>query len=163
MPKMEKPQNPKRAELITLSNEAKELRETMEEASETENEALFWASKTINYMLLNHMYNTDGAREFNTFKQWKKQGATVKKGSKAFLVWGQPIYKKNDEDKEEENPNDPEEEYKYFPLCYLFSDKQVITAEELSQEREETQKEKVSKAQEPTEKFFNSVKLDIIL
>lgn len=33
--------NPKRAQLIALSNEAKEIRDDMAEAAETENEALF--------------------------------------------------------------------------------------------------------------------------
>ncbi len=151
--------NPKRAQLIALSNEAKEIRNDMAEAAETENEALFWASRTVNYMLLNHMYDTEGAEEFNTFKQWKEQGATIKKGSKAFLVWGQPIGKQRAQEAQQKGQEAPEEdEYRFFPICYLFSDKQVITAEELAQE-----KQQASKVEEPKVNFIQSVNLDIVI
>jgi hypothetical protein len=60
--------------------------------------------------------------EFKTFGQWKQEGKTIKKGSKAFVVWGQP--KKVPQ--VEEATNEPKE-FKYWPLCYLFSNMQVTT------------------------------------
>lgn len=58
--------------------------------------------------------------EFKTFGQWKQEGATVRKGEKAFLVWGQPR-------KIEQVPegSDEPEEFKYWPVCYLFANTQV--------------------------------------
>jgi hypothetical protein len=156
---MEKQMNPKRAELIALSNEAKELRDDMAEAAETADEALFWASRTVNYMLLNHMYDTDGAEEFNTFKQWKEQGASIKKGSKAFLVWGQPVGKQRAQEAQQKGQDAPEEdEYRFFPICYLFSDKQVIKAGEMTKTKPQS-----SKVEEPNEKFIQSVNLDTVI
>ena len=61
--------------------------------------------------------------EFNTFFEWKKLGYSIKKGSKAFLVWGKPrkipvINTEKDSDQEED-------EFKFWPVAYLFSEKQV--------------------------------------
>ena len=67
-----------RTKLIELSNVAKQMRQK---------ERL---NMTINEILLNLIYNTDGATEFNTFAQWKELGYTILKGSKAFVIWGQP-------------------------------------------------------------------------
>lgn len=63
-------------------------------------------------------------QEFKTFWQWKDEGATVRKGEKAFLIWGQPR-------KGEQVPegSDEPEEYKYWPLCYLFANTQVYKPE----------------------------------
>jgi len=61
-------------------------------------------------------------KEFNTFNQWKKLGRTIKKGSKAFIIWAQPTKIKHpDPIKAEE-----EQDFQYFPICYLFADTQVI-------------------------------------
>lgn len=57
-----------------------------------------------------------GATEFKTFKQWKKDGKSVKKGESAFAVWGRP---------KESEDNDEEQDFKYWPMCYLFNDTQV--------------------------------------
>ena len=59
--------------------------------------------------------------EFNTFNQWKDQGYTIKKGSKAFLFWGQP----RKVSQVPEGSTEPEE-FKYWPICYLFADTQVF-------------------------------------
>lgn len=58
--------------------------------------------------------------EFNTFNQWKEQGYTIKKGSKAFLFWGQP----RQVSQVPEGSTEPEE-FKYWPICYLFANTQV--------------------------------------
>ena len=62
--------------------------------------------------------------EFKTFWQWKEEGATVRKGQTAFLIWGQP--RKGEQ--VPEGTNEPEE-YKYWPLCYLFANTQVYRPE----------------------------------
>lgn len=54
--------------------------------------------------------------KLNTFEQWKKQGFSVKKGEKAFLVWGSPRTIPQDEENDE---------FKYWPICYLFGNTQV--------------------------------------
>jgi hypothetical protein len=71
---------------------------------------------SVNDALLSY-YQNDASLEFNTFHQWKEKGFSVKKGSKAFLVWGRPrqVPVKDSED----------DEFKYWPLCYLFSENQV--------------------------------------
>lgn len=62
--------------------------------------------------------------EFKTFWQWKEEGATVRKGEKAFLIWGQP--RKGSQ--VPEGTSEPEE-YKYWPVCYLFANTQVYKPE----------------------------------
>lgn len=62
--------------------------------------------------------------EYNTFNQWKEKGYTIKKGVHAFCVWGQP----RNVSQTPEGATEPEE-YKYWPVCYLFSDLQVIKPE----------------------------------
>ena len=64
-------------------------------------------------------YSGDNELEFNTFKQWRKQGFYVKKGSKSFLVWGKP---RRVPVPDAENDDD---EFKFWPVCYLFSAEQV--------------------------------------
>lgn len=129
----------KRIILSELSRTAEDLREQRIKSAESSGEAFFWASRTINYMLLNHIYDTNGASEFNTFNQWKKKGATILKGSKAFSIWGQPVNEqkqKQQEEKKQEPKKDTAEDYKYFPICYLFSDLQVRTKEERTEKAE---------------------------
>lgn len=63
--------------------------------------------------------------EFKTFAQWKQDGCTIKKGSKAFLIWGQPR-------KIEQVPegSDEPQEFKYWPICYLFANTQVVSKQD---------------------------------
>ena len=72
------------------------------------------------------MYSNDIHKKFRTFKDWKKSGFNVIKGSKAFFVWSNPIKAK----KQAENSlNDTKEvankDYKFFGMAYLFSNAQV--------------------------------------
>ena len=62
--------------------------------------------------------------EFKTFWQWKEEGATVRKGEKAFLIWGQPRKASQVPD----GATEPEE-FKYWPVCYLFANTQVYKPE----------------------------------
>jgi hypothetical protein len=157
-----KERNPKRTILIELSNQMKTLRNDMAEGATTPEEALYWASRTINFMLLNHVYNSDGSTEFNTFRQWKEKGATIKKGSVGYVIWGQPVGRQRAEKAEAKGqPETDDSDYEFFPLCYLFSDKQVITAEELETERARKQEEQKQK-EEHAAKLANlqAVELD---
>ena len=121
----------KRAMLIELSQKAKALRKEKIDSAQTTEEALFWSSRSVNYMLLNHIYKSERVR-FETFKEWKAQGATIKKGAKATVIWGQP--RQGVATLEQRLQKDPHtlpvddiavEEYEFFPLCYLFSEDDV--------------------------------------
>lgn len=121
----------KRAKLIELSAQAKKLRQQKIDNAQTAEEALFWQTRTVNYMLLHHVYS-DGGTRFETFNEWKAQGATIKKGAKATVIWGQPRQGVATlEQKIEAAPNtvptdeNTAEEYEFFPLCFLFSEDDV--------------------------------------
>lgn len=88
---------------------------------------------TVNAALLNHYSEAnEEIQEFNTFHQWKEKGFTINKGEKAFTIWGQPR-------KAEQTPEGSEEpeEYKYWPLCYLFANTQVTYTRKEATERPE--------------------------
>ena len=70
--------------------------------------------------------------EFNTFNQWRQKGFIIVKGSKSFLVWGQP----RKATQTPEGSTEPED-YKFWPLCYLFADTQVFKKEEIKEEGKE--------------------------
>ena len=101
----------KRKELIALSKVAQMM--VKEGMADSVNQALL------------DMYSDGDVIEFNTFHQWKDQGMNIIKGSTAFLVWGKP--KKTA--LAEPNPDKPEEDsYRFWPICYLFSENQVEKA-----------------------------------
>lgn len=119
----------KRKKLIGLSNNLKPL----------VNKGLFL---TINDALRDTYANdNDEITEFNTFDQWRKKGFSVKKGSKAFLFWGQPLKLKN-KNQESKGPQDNEiNNFEFFPLCYLFSNLQVVDLNKIKQEKQEQEQE----------------------
>ena len=41
--------------------------------------------------LLRFYYACKGYTNLKTFKEWKKEGFTVRKGEKALLIWGMPV------------------------------------------------------------------------
>lgn len=106
----------KRKALIALSNLVRPL--VQEGEFDTVNEAI----------KEQYMEENPEIEEFKTFNQWKQEGATVRKGQKAFLVWGQPR-------KVEQVPegSDEPEEFKYWPVCYLFGNTQVYKPSEKEQ------------------------------
>lgn len=127
--KKNSPYYQKKAVLISISGKMRTLRAARKKRAKTTQEADFWSTRTINQMLMLVLYNKNDDQIFNTFNQWKKEGATVKKGSKAIFIWGQPTKAS----KEKENPKKGEkaeiEEFEFFPLCYLISSKDVILPE----------------------------------
>jgi len=86
----------------------------------------------VNDLLMSFAYNANKKHIFNTFMGWKFEGYTVKKGTKAYLLWGQPINKtKIDKATGEiKQGNDDDQEPPYFPLAYLFRDDQVHKVEQ---------------------------------
>lgn len=114
----------KRTVLISLSRKAKLIREVKTERAKTEDEKMFWASRTVNDMLFKILYNPRNEREFNTFDQWRKTGKRVKKGEKAVFIWGMPR-KATAKTEAPEQEKTLEEIYKFWPICFLFSDLQV--------------------------------------
>lgn len=98
-----------RQRLIEISQVAKQLLQTGE-------------FSTVNEAILNGIYKEQhpDIETFKTYNQWKNEGRQVIKGSKGFVVWGKP------KKAQEENPNtDEKEAYKYWPMCYLFSNLQT--------------------------------------
>jgi hypothetical protein len=71
------------------------------------------------------LYAVDGHEVFNTFYQWKAVGKSIIKGSKAFTVWGSPHDVKSHQQPVTPEAEGEEDEFKYWPLCYLFSNLQV--------------------------------------
>jgi hypothetical protein len=87
----------------------------------------------VNEWLLEYYRELDpDISEFNTFFQWKQKGYSIKKGSKAYVIWGSPVKGKNQEPADED-PGSGDDEYRFFPLCYLFADNQVIRHEKVKE------------------------------
>lgn len=82
---------------------------------------------TINEALV-AMYAEQGHTEIHSFKHWLTLGFVVRKGEKALLLWGEPL--KGGKQEKEENSDD--EEYKFFPLAYVFSQQQVQPLKEIA-------------------------------
>jgi hypothetical protein len=95
--------NPRRKELIALSNAVKPLLETGDFGS-------------INDAIKEVIY--EGV-ELNTFKGWIDKGFSVIKGEKALLLWGAPRKTKQADAEQEEEGSE------FFPVCYVFSKNQV--------------------------------------
>ncbi|MDR0754190.1 MAG: ssDNA-binding domain-containing protein [Prevotellaceae bacterium] len=74
---------------------------------------------SINQGVLN-IYRKEGHQNLKTIAQWNRLGMVVKKGEKALLLWATPLKKKNENEETGEITN-----FEYFPICYLFSEKQV--------------------------------------
>lgn len=68
------------------------------------------------------IYKEEGHTEIHSFRGWLANGFAVKKGEKALLLWGEPRKGGKQEKPAEETKED---EYKFFPLAYVFSQKQV--------------------------------------
>ena len=78
--------------------------------------------------LLRFYYACKGYTNLKTFKEWKKEGFTVRKGEKALLIWGMPVASKAERERIEELKKQGREEdakEDFFPLCYLFAESQV--------------------------------------
>jgi hypothetical protein len=86
----------------------------------------------INEALIDCIYKQEGHEEFNTLPQWNKKGYRVKRGSRAFVVWGSPkeVSKEQQAEQGREAPeNEEDDKENFWPLCYLFSNLQVEPAQ----------------------------------
>jgi hypothetical protein len=104
-----------------MKEETKEKREQLKKLSAIAAELVKEGeAETINEGLI-LLYEKQGHTEIHSFKKWLEMGYAVRKGEKALLLWGQPKTGLNQE-KEKEGEKD---EFKFFPLAYVFSRKQV--------------------------------------
>ena len=113
--------------LTRASDTARKIKEQLISEAPTQAAALFLNSRPLNYFILNFVYKTNGITDFKKFNEWKQAGATVKKGEKAFPIWGQPIGKQKEEEAKNkgEDYKASEEENERYPICYVFSNLQV--------------------------------------
>jgi hypothetical protein len=100
--------NERREELKALSNQVKPLVK----------ECVY---DSVNEALIECFYKDAENKEFHTFFDWIDKGYKIKKGSRAFAIWGSPRPLK----KIEPQVQDDEKEEDFFPICYLFSNSQV--------------------------------------
>jgi hypothetical protein len=78
---------------------------------------------SVNEAIVEVFYKPEGHNELYTFNQWKEKGFAVRKGQKALFVWGSPVDRNKDSKGNKKDPDKEEEEF--YPLCFLFSNKQV--------------------------------------
>lgn len=140
--------NEKREKLIKTSVQARAIRDEMiKQASIAGNhtQAAYLEGKPLNFFIIRYIYSKGQNKTFKSFREWKNDGATVRKGEKAYLIWGQPRKANRKEENTEQNRPLTEEEklakqYEFFPLCYLFSEDQVYKkTEEAEEPKEEEQ------------------------
>lgn len=106
------PVQEKRQALREISKVAKMMLQT--ETTEEQN---------VNEIIINQFYTDEKHQEFKSFKGWMKAGFAVKKGEKAFCIWGKPRDKKETDPKEENEEQGKKS--KFYPLAYIFSNAQV--------------------------------------
>ena len=154
--------------LLAASAEARAIREMMIREAKSEAQTFFLLSQPLNYFILNFVYAPaeEGTTEFKKFNEWKQEGCTIKKGSKAFPVWSQPTSrdKKKEQDGEtasapapammenangEDNGEESRSGRERFNMCYLFSNLQVIRREPAA--TQPTESETAEPQEEPAE------------
>lgn len=88
-------------------------------------QGLFPEFPTVNG-LLRYYYESRGYKELKTFKQWKEEGFSVKKGEKAILLWAQPVASNQSKEAATEvGKTEEEAKEDYFPVCHVFASCQV--------------------------------------
>ncbi len=102
--------NPKREKLKEISKFAKSLQETE------------YPDLTINEILIDVIYQRENGERltFDTFNGWRKRGKRVRKGEKAYLIWGKKREVPIQEAQEGDNDS-----FKFFPMAFVFSNEQV--------------------------------------
>ena len=88
-------------------------------------QGLFPEFPTVNG-LLRYYYQSKGYTDLKTFRQWKEEGFSMKKGEKAILLWAQPVASsQSKEAATEAGKTEEEAKEDYFPVCYVFAACQV--------------------------------------
>ena len=136
--------------LLSASAQARQIRELMINTAKSLQQAMFLEGQPLNYFILKYVYapTEEGTTDFKKFNEWKQEGYTIKKGSKAFPVWSQPTKRERKEGDSEtetaptpalmENATGEENRTRYekerFNMCYLFSNLQVTRREPAAEE-----------------------------
>jgi hypothetical protein len=84
--------------------------------------------KTTNEAVINTFYIDKVHTNFKTFNEWKREGYSIKKGSKAFIVWGKPKSAQDAEKATEQGKDEPttdDDTRDFYPIAFLFSNAQV--------------------------------------
>ena len=131
--------------LLSASAQARQIRDLMINTAKSLQQAMFLEGQPLNYFILKYVYapTEEGTTDFKKFNEWKQEGYTIKKGSKAFPVWSQPTKREKKEGDSEsetaptpalmENATGEENRTRYekerFNMCYLFSNLQVTRRE----------------------------------
>jgi len=118
--------------LTNASEAARKIKEELINQAPSQEAALFLNNRPLNFFILNFIYKKEGITDFKKFNEWKQEGATVRKGEKAFPIWGQPIGKQKEDEAQSkgEEYTANELENRHYPICYVFSNLQVrATAE----------------------------------
>ncbi|HAN78644.1 MAG TPA: hypothetical protein DCQ31_13220 [Bacteroidales bacterium] len=87
---------------------------------------------TKNALIMRFVYNPTGEREFKSFAGWIAENRSVKKGSKAFLLWSQPqsgLRRASGEAQGVEVATGPEEDTIFY-LSFIFEKSQTSSATE---------------------------------
>ena len=105
--------------LCELSNQFRTIREAKIKSAKTAEEAVFWASKTINSFLIEAYSAKLPEGDLCSFSEWKKRNKTILKGAKGFPIWGKPVKIKRPDEEEGVNGE-------FFPIKYLFHSSQVV-------------------------------------
>lgn len=77
--------------------------------------------ETVNAALV-AMYAEQGHTDLNTFNQWQSKGYTIKKGSKALLLWASPKNLQNASKSEQATELN---KMLYYPVACMFSAQMV--------------------------------------
>jgi len=80
------------------------------------------AYDSVNEALIECYYRDADNKVFHTFNHWIENGFKIKKGSRAFAIWGSPRPLKKIEPSQ---AREEEKEEDFFPICFLFSNAQV--------------------------------------
>jgi len=158
--------NPNREKLLIMSNDAKALKERMIQESQDVNDQFWWASQSVNSILLKYFHKVPADLELGTFHQWKAKGCMIKKGEKALVIWGQPLGAQRAEKAKAKGEPEPDEDGAgdYFPMCFLFTANQVLTPEQLEEEKRGKQEAREKKEQiKEAIQNLQSVDMDLVL
>lgn len=82
----------------------------------------------INTAIIDTFYIDKQHTTFKTFNEWKREGYSILKGSKAFLVWGKPTAVQEKEKAQEQGKDEPatdDSQKDFYPIAFLFSNAQV--------------------------------------
>tara|TARA_R110001606_G_C15181472_1_gene629407 strand:+ start:407 stop:781 length:375 start_codon:yes stop_codon:yes gene_type:complete len=111
----------KKEKLKILSEQARELKQHLINKAPTLEQATAIDEMRVNDIILNYFYKDEANTEFHSYKNWQELGFQVKKGSKAFVIWGRK--RQNIDDKKA--ATEEKDQYKFFPLAFVFSNNQV--------------------------------------